>query len=101
MSSAVATAFNVTPAQATSASSSISPEHNSAPDPPVAGCSPASMMARPVSTLQANFAVIERAKRFQRDHRLLRIGLVLFLVRGLLGAQRIGRDGHDRYPLEG
>ena len=33
----VATAFNVTPAQATSASSSMSPEQSSAPLPPVAG----------------------------------------------------------------
>ena len=36
---AVATAFSVTPAQATSASSSMSPEQSSAPEPPVAGCS--------------------------------------------------------------
>ena len=53
MSSAVATAFNVTPAQATSASSSMSPEQSSSPEPPVAGCSPATASARPVSTLQA------------------------------------------------
>src|SRR5215218_4663648 len=53
ISSAVATAFSVTPAQATSASSSMSPEHSSAPEPPVAGCSPATASARPVSTLQA------------------------------------------------
>ena len=53
MSSAVATALRVTPAQATSASSSMSPEHSSAPEPPVAGCSPAVASARPVSTLQA------------------------------------------------
>jgi hypothetical protein len=53
MSMAVATALSVTPAQATSASSSMSPEHNSMPEPPVAGCSPATASARPVSTLQA------------------------------------------------
>ena len=53
MSSAVATAFSVTPAQATSASSSMSPEHSSSPEPPVAGCRPATLSARPVSTLQA------------------------------------------------
>jgi len=52
MASAVATAFSVTPAQATSASSSMSPEQSDSPSPPVAGCSPASAMARPVSTLQ-------------------------------------------------
>src|SRR5205807_1550127 len=52
MSSAVETAFKVTPAHATSASSSMSPEHNSNPVPPVAGCRPAMASARPVSTLQ-------------------------------------------------
>ena len=50
---AVATDFRVTPAQATSASSSMSPEHSSSPEPPVAGCKPATASARPVSTLQA------------------------------------------------
>ena len=50
ISSDVATACSVTPAQATSASSSMSPEHSSAPSPPVAGCSPAVASARPVST---------------------------------------------------
>ena len=49
----VATDFSVTPAQATSASSSMSPEHSSSPEPPVAGCKPATANARPVSTLQA------------------------------------------------
>ena len=52
-STAVATDFSVTPAQATSASSSMSPEHSSSPEPPVAGCRPATASARPVSTLQA------------------------------------------------
>ena len=61
MSSAVETAFSVTPAQATSASSSMSPEQSSSPEPPVAGCSPATASARPVSTLQAMLAVVERA----------------------------------------
>ena len=56
MSSAVATAFSVTPAQATSASSSMSPEQSSSPEPPVAGCRPATASARPVSTLQAMLA---------------------------------------------
>src|SRR5688572_33357664 len=49
---AVATAFNVTPAQAASASKSISPEHADNPSPPVAGCNPASTIALPVSILQ-------------------------------------------------
>src|SRR6185437_1144961 len=40
------------PAQATSASSSMSPEQSAMPSPPVAGWSPASAIARPVSTLQ-------------------------------------------------
>src|SRR6187551_605001 len=48
---AVETARNVTPAQATSASSSKSPEHACIPLPPVAGCKPASTNAFPVSTL--------------------------------------------------
>ena len=43
----------VTPAQATSASSSMSPEQAWAPVPPVAGWSPASTSALPVSTRQA------------------------------------------------
>ena len=51
--SAVATAFTVTPAQATKASSSMSPEQSANPSPPVAGCRPAMASARPVSTLQA------------------------------------------------
>ena len=53
MSSAVGDRFSVTPAQATSASSSMSPEQSSSPEPPVAGCRPATASARPVSTLQA------------------------------------------------
>src|SRR5687768_356481 len=51
--SAVATALSVTPAQATSASSSMSPEQACCPLPPLAGCSPASTSARAVSTRQA------------------------------------------------
>ena len=51
--SAVATEHIVTPAQATSASSSMSPEQASIPLPPVAGCRPASASARPVATLHA------------------------------------------------
>jgi len=31
----------------------MSPEHNSSPEPPLAGCRPATARARPVSTLQA------------------------------------------------
>src|SRR2546423_11541726 len=49
---AVATAPSVTPAQATSASSSMSPEHAERPLPPVAGCNPAAVSALPVWTLQ-------------------------------------------------
>ena len=48
----MATAFSVTPAQATSASSSMSPEQAESPLPPVAGCRPASTSALPVSTRQ-------------------------------------------------
>src|SRR5436305_9018378 len=47
---AVATAPSVTPAQATSASSSMSPEHAERPLPPVAGCNPAAVSALPVCT---------------------------------------------------
>ncbi len=49
----MATAFSVTPAQATKASSSMSPEQSSSPEPPVAGCKPAMAIALPVLTLQA------------------------------------------------
>ena len=48
----VATARSVTPAQAASASSSMSPEHSWEPSPPLAGWRPASASARPVSTEQ-------------------------------------------------
>jgi hypothetical protein len=48
----VATARIVTPAHATSASSSMSPEQSCEPSPPVAGCRPASASARPVCTEQ-------------------------------------------------
>jgi len=48
----VATARNVTPAQAARACSSMSPEHNDMPSPPLAGCSPATANARPVCTEQ-------------------------------------------------
>ena len=50
ISSDVATERSVTPAHAASASSSMSPEHSCVPSPPVAGCSPASAIARPVVT---------------------------------------------------
>ncbi len=52
ISSAVATADSVTPAQAASASSSMSPEQACTPLPPVAGCSPASTSALAVWTEQ-------------------------------------------------
>ena len=52
MPSAEATAFKVTPAQATRASSSMSPEQTLCPLPPVAGCKPATTTALPVSILQ-------------------------------------------------
>ena len=50
--SEVETARRVTPAQAASASSNMSPEQSREPSPPEAGCRPASAMARPVSTEQ-------------------------------------------------
>ena len=43
--SEVATARSVTPAHATSACSSMSPEQSSEPSPPVAGCKPATASA--------------------------------------------------------
>ena len=52
ISSDVATARSVTPAHATSACSSMSPEQASDPSPPVAGCRPASVSACPVATEQ-------------------------------------------------
>ena len=51
--SEVATARSVTPAQATSACSSMSPEQSSVPSPPVAGCRPATASCLPVSTEHA------------------------------------------------
>ena len=37
----------------TAIATGMSPEHSSSPEPPVAGCSPATASARPVSTLHA------------------------------------------------
>ena len=53
MESAVATALSVTPAQATRAWSSMSPEQACSPVPPPEGCKPASTSALPVSTEHA------------------------------------------------
>ena len=48
---AVATDARVTPAQATSACSRMSPEHACVPSPPVAGCSPATTSPAHVPTV--------------------------------------------------
>lgn len=52
ISNDVATADKVTPAQAASACSSMSPEQAISPVPPVAGCKPAATIACPVCTEQ-------------------------------------------------
>src|SRR5690349_21976611 len=49
----VATAFNVTPAHATSASNNKSPEQARSPVPPVAGCNPAARSEEHTSELQS------------------------------------------------
>src|SRR5205823_7129066 len=54
MPSEVATARIVTPAQATSACSSMSPERAFDPSPTLAGCSPALTSSRPVLTEQSH-----------------------------------------------
>src|SRR4029077_11926304 len=82
ISSAVATAFTVTPAQATSASNSISPEQSSSPEPPVAGCSPAVASARPVSTLQAMLLSSSVPLAFS----VMNAALGSLLYRSLIGA---------------
>ena len=74
---------SVTPAQATSASSSMSPEHASEPVPPVAGCRPASTSARPVSTVHAICAVVELALGPERDERRRRLVAVALFERFL------------------
>ena len=51
LAAALAGSIIVTPAQATSASSSMSPEHASSPVPPVASCSPALIRPDHTSTL--------------------------------------------------
>ena len=90
--SAVATAFSVTPAQATSASSSMSPEQALMPLPPVAGCSPASTSALPVCD-RAGHALADPPLGLQRDHgRLGRLAVAL-LERGLQGLERSGVHG--------
>src|SRR5262249_20169786 len=57
MPKAAATALNVTPAHPTSASSNMSAEHALRPLPPVAGWSPASTRAFPVSILHVMFGL--------------------------------------------
>ncbi len=49
---AIATALSVTPAQATSASRTMSPEQRCVPSPPVAGWRPARMTCPPMVTSQ-------------------------------------------------
>src|SRR5260221_8372573 len=59
---AFATAPSVTPAQPTSAWSSMSPEHASWPEPPVAGCRPATVGDGLVSTMAVTESVSSRAR---------------------------------------
>ena len=96
ISSAVATAFRVTPAQATSASSSMSPEQSSAPVPPLAGCRPAIGECAARLDLAGDVLVVERSLRLQRHDRRIRLGAVLILQRRLKRAQ-LGRF-HDAFP---
>ena len=78
MPSEVATARSVTPAQATSASSSMSPEQSREPSPPEAGCSPASAKERPVFTEQETpFAQVAACREgHQGGRRLLPVALL-------------------------
>ena len=68
----VATALSVTPAQATSACSSMSPEQMLTADPPVAGCRPALTSACPVSTEQVTPSPMAPL-RVERHHAPLRV----------------------------
>ncbi len=65
MSSAVETAFSVTPAQATSASSSMSPEHSSMPEPPRGGMQSRHRQRAAGLDLAGDALVVERALGFQ------------------------------------
>src|SRR5262249_11147588 len=89
-SSAVATAFSVTPAQATSASSSKSPEQNSTPQPPVARRRPPAGSASAAS--RSPFAGVGRFLTcpfaFQGEDGRRGAALVALFARGLQGAQR-------------
>ncbi len=92
---AVATALSVTPAQATSASSSMSPEQASRPLPPVAGCSPAVTSARPGLDLAGDARIVDVALGREREHGRSGLVAVLLLERRLQGAQRVGVHAPD------
>ena len=76
-SSDVATACSVTPAHATSACKSMSPEHASMPVPPVEGWSPASTSRLPVSTEHATPSLSEplAVKTTRACSRVLAVGV--------------------------
>ena len=93
---AVATALSVTPAQATSASSSMSPEQASSPLPPVAGCRPAVTSARPVSTLQAMPASSMSPSAVSVTTAASGLVAVLLLERRLQGAERVAVHAGSR-----
>src|ERR1700761_6820610 len=82
--SEVATARSVTPAHATSAWSSMSPEHSSVPSPPVAGWRARAGRRLP-GLHRARDGVVQLAARPQRDDRLLRVVPVGVLERLLQG----------------
>ena len=91
--SAVATALSVTPAQATSASSSMSPEQACVPGPPVAGCSPASTSALPVSKRQVTPSPI-RPSAFSVTTAASGLLAILVLERSLQGLEAWRRPSY-------
>ena len=90
ISSDVATARSVTPAQAASASSSMSPEQSVEPSPPLAGCRPAAAIALPGPTEHV-MPSAERRRRAQRHERRIRVLAVAVLQR-LLQAAKLAHD---------
>ncbi len=87
---AVATALSVTPAQATSASSSMSPEQASRPLPPVAGMQAGGHERAARLDLAGDARVVDVALGRQRDDGRVRLVAVLLLERRLNGAKRVG-----------
>ena len=89
----MATAFSVTPAQATSASSSMSPEQSSAPVAAGRGVEARDGQRAPRLDLAGDLRLVDVAFGLERDERGGGVLLVALLERRLEGAQGVGIHG--------